>query len=306
MLVLFMSLLFLFFFLICLSCFLNFFHPALTAVFLCTLFLSSSSYAADKVIDSEKNKLPTGMINPELAAISYAGTETLLYDVSWTGGIKIGEALFTVVKDKSCSECYEIHAKIGTTGGLFHKLYPVEDRQVTRVRGAQRYPYYCEMWQKQGRSYRAHKVITYDQDTFTLTKRKDGESLHVFELSGIIHNEFSAFFASRVMDMEMDHPFLVPTFGDDERKEVIVKVFDYDILENTLFGKVRTKKVSPLLNFSGLYDKTGDTIVWYTDDNCRVPVQAQSKLVIGSLTATLVAYENEKCPKYPSISLPER
>ncbi len=281
------------------------FLPAVTVFFLFTPFSSSFSYTATREADLQKSQLPVGLINPELAEISYAGTETLLYDVSWTGGIKIGEARFTVIRDDACDDCYEIHATIGTTGGLFHRLYPVEDRQVTRVRGDQRYPYYCEMWQKQGRSYRAHKVITYDQDTFTLTKKKEEGNTSVYGLSGSVHNEFSAFFASRVMDMEMNHPFLVPTFGDDARKEVIVNVFDYEMLENPIFGKVRTIKVSPLLTFSGIYDKTGDTIVWYTDDNCRIPVQAQSKLVIGSLTATLVAYENEKCKKYSSSLLPE-
>ncbi len=269
-------------------------------------FFSSSNSATGKEANIEKSGLSVGMINPELASISYAGTETLLYDVSWTGGIKIGEILFRVIKDESCRECYEIHANIGTTGGLFHKLYPVEDRQVTRVRGAQRYPYYYEIWQKQGRRYRAHKVITYDQEAFALAKRKEGENTRIFELSGPVHNEFSAFFASRVMNMEMNYPFLVPTFGDGLRKEVIVKVFDYEVLKNTLYGRVRTIKVSPILTFSGLYGKTGDTIVWYTDDNCRIPVKAQAKLVIGSLTATLVSYENEKCEKYPSVLIPER
>ena len=57
------------------------------------------------------------------------------------------------------------------------------------------------------------------------------------------------------------------------------------------------------MKFSGLYDKRGDTVVWYTDDVCRVPVQVNSKLIIGSLTARLVAYENKACPQYDGALL---
>ncbi len=55
------------------------------------------------------------------------------------------------------------------------------------------------------------------------------------------------------------------------------------------------------MKFSGLYDKRGDTVIWYSDDACRVPVRVNSKLVIGSLTAKLVSYTNPACPSYDGV-----
>ena len=52
------------------------------------------------------------------------------------------------------------------------------------------------------------------------------------------------------------------------------------------------------MTFSGLYDKRGDTVIWYTDDRCRVPVKINSKILIGSLTAKLVSYRNPICAEY--------
>ena len=99
--------------------------------------------------------------------------------------------------------------------------------------------------------------------------------------------------------------FVVPTFADKKRVEVVVLVKDKDILEETIFGDVRTIQIEPIMTFKGLYDKRGDTVVWYTDDNCRVPVLINSKLMIGSMTATLVGYENDACPQYDGALLEE-
>jgi len=55
------------------------------------------------------------------------------------------------------------------------------------------------------------------------------------------------------------------------------------------------------MTFKGLYDKKGDTVIWYTDDECRVPVLITSKIVIGSLTARLAAYDNSACTRYKQV-----
>lgn len=55
------------------------------------------------------------------------------------------------------------------------------------------------------------------------------------------------------------------------------------------------------MTFKGLYDKKGDTVIWYTDDECRVPVLINSKIVIGSLTARLAAYKNSACTRYKQV-----
>ena len=65
----------------------------------------------------------------------------------------------------------------------------------------------------------------------------------------------------------------------------------------TLFGEQPTLKVQPRMHFKGLYDKDGDTVLWITDDQCRVPVEIRSRIVVGSLVATLTEYENPACPE---------
>lgn len=247
---------------------------------------------------SSVNQLKPGVINQDLAKIVYSGGETLKYDVFYSGGIKIGKIIIEVNRSEQCEDCYEIGSTITSKGGAVHYLYPIEDVHTTIVKGKDRLPFFSEIWQQQGMNYKAHKTVQFDQEKYVLIKQKEGDAARTYELDGVVHNEFSSFFSSRIMDLEVGSPILVPTFGDDKRIEVVVITLEKGILDTGLFGEIKTLKVAPVLTFSGLYDKKGDTTIWYTDDECRLPVLIKSKIVIGSLTASLVQYHNPLCLRY--------
>jgi hypothetical protein len=259
-----------------------------------------SSAGSGKTQVSTEN-IPYGRIDPKIAGIAYAGEEKFIYDISWTGGIKIGELRLEVNKVPSRDDTYEIVAKVTTDNGMFHYLYPVKDTHVTIVTGDERLPIRYEIWQKEGRRYTAHRLITYEQQQGKVVYTKDGDPTREFFVSGTTYNEFSSFFGSRVMSLEVGKPFKVPTFADDKRNEVVVEVMRKTHLEDTVIGPVETLEVMPILTFTGLYDKRGDTVIWYTNDECRVPVLINSKIVIGSLTSSLVYYSNPACKKYSLI-----
>ena len=255
------------------------------------------SSAGNGETQESTEKIPFGRIDPKIARIAYSGEEKFIYDISWTGGIKIGELQLEVEKVPNRHDTYEIVAKVTTDNGMFHYLYPVKDTHVTIVTGDERLPVHYEIWQKEGRSYTAHRVITYDQQEGKVIYTKDGDPTREFSISGTTYNEFSSFFGSRVMPLEVGKPFKVPTFAYDKRNEVVVETMRKTHLEDTVIGPVDTVEVMPILTFTGLYDKRGDTVIWYTNDECRVPVLINSKIVIGSLTSTLVSYSNPACKK---------
>ena len=239
-----------------------------------------------------------GVIDPALVPTAYSGGEKFRYDISYTGGLKLGELYLSLDRCDAKQDCYVIHARVTTDDGLFEKIYPIEDVHVTHVSGSKRLPFHYEVWQKEGYNYEAHRVVKYEQDTGKVLYKLNEGPVDIFEVGADIQNEFSSFFASRVMSFVPDKPFVVPTFADDRRNEVVVMVREPELLKKTVLGDVTAAVVEPIMKFSGLYDKRGDTVVWYTDDECRVPVQVNSKLLLGSLTARLVAYQNPACPRY--------
>ncbi|TKB27642.1 DUF3108 domain-containing protein [Desulfopila sp. IMCC35006] len=241
---------------------------------------------------------PLGVIESQLLPIGYSGHEKLVYDVSWTGGIKIGELTLEVNSLPTIADGYEIRAAVSTKNGALNWIYPLEDLHVTKVKGAARLPYYYEIWQQEGYRYRAHRVIEYHQQNgyirYMKNDRLDGE----YYINGETNNEFSAFFNSRLMPLVVGSHFIVPTFADKRRVKVVVNVVAKEKIEQTAIGPVTAVAIMPVMTFRGLYDKRGDTVIWYTDDECRVPVRIHSKIVIGSLTAELRAYKNPACTRY--------
>ncbi len=265
-----------------------------------TSMLEDTQVVAEPRHDLEK--IPFGEIEPQVAKVAYSGGEKFKYDISYTGGVKIGELYLEIKAVHYEKNTYEIFARVTSENGIFSFIYPVKDTHSTLVRGDNRLPYHYEIWQKEGRSYEAHKVITYDQENGRIVKRKNEEPGREFLVDGITHNEFSSFFGSRVMALEVGKPFKIPTFADNKRNEIVVEPMRKTRLEDTVIGDVDTIEVMPILTFTGLYDKQGDTVIWYTNDECRVPVLINSKIVIGSLTSKLVSYENPSCIKYDTLS----
>jgi hypothetical protein len=244
---------------------------------------------------------PLGVIDPQLLPVGYSGKERLVYDVSWTGGIKIGELHLEINDLPEIEEGYEIRATVTTKNGAVNLIYPIEDLHITKVRGIQKLPYHYEVWQKEGYNYRAHRVIEYDQEKGYIRYTKNEKLKDVYQVDGETNNEFSAFFNSRLMPFDIGSRFVVPTFADKRREEVVVHAVKQKKFDKTLLGPVTTVEIMPIMTFKGLYEKKGDTVIWYTNDECRVPVRINSKIVIGSLTADLAAYDNPACKRYPAV-----
>lgn len=244
---------------------------------------------------------PLGVIDSRLLPIGYSGHEKLVYDVSWTGGVKIGELDLEVNALPGVEEGYEIKATVTTQNGALHWVYPIEDVHVTRVKGPDRLPYYYEIWQKEGYNYSAHRIIEYHQQSGYIRYMRNDRLEREYYVKGKTNNEFSAFFNSRLMPFVIGGQFMVPTFADKRRVKVVVNVIAEKKFEQTVIGPVTAVAIMPVMTFKGLYDKQGDTVIWYTNDECRVPVQVNSKIIIGSLTAKLTAYNNPACTLYEAV-----
>ncbi len=252
----------------------------------CSLCLGLVLYAA---------QIPDGVADKEMAEVVYSGEEILTYHISWTGGIKIGEMHIEVRRADDAGKQYNIHVRVKDSG-VFHFFYPVNDTFDTVVAGESYLPLRYAVEQKEGRSYEAKRHTEYDQERGVVRYRKNDQEEETFQVDEYVHNEFSSFFFTRMLDFEHEMPVIVATFADKKRHEVVVHAEENIRISNKALGKVDVIPVSPIMDFKGLYDKSGDTVIYLTDDLCRIPVRIQSKILIGSLTAELISYVNPACP----------
>ncbi|MFZ5796890.1 MAG: DUF3108 domain-containing protein [Desulfobulbaceae bacterium] len=256
-------------------------------IFFATLILLASAPRAEELAE--------GVMRPELLPRVFSGDETMHFAVSWTGGIRIGDLDLEQRPDTVGG--FAIHARVSNFGAL-RMFYPVDDTFVTYVRGDRMLPYRYEVVQREGwRGRETRRLTRYDQHGLTVNYRKNEEAEQVISIAGPVYNEFSSFYITRVMDLVPGGAFMVPTFADRKRNEVKVLVRGREVLD-TPYGRVATVQVMPIMKFKGLYDKAGDTVIWLTDDACRVPIKINSKIAIGSLTATLDGYHNPACENY--------
>ena len=241
--------------------------------------------------------LPEGILWPQAMETIFSGREEMHFTVSWSGGVKIGDLALSLKKNGAENDQFTIYARV-TDYGLFKFFYPVDDIFVTLVKGAFKLPYRYDVLQREGhRGSVTRRLSLYDQDKLLVVYKKNDFPEIEIDIAGPVHNEFSSFFITRSLVLDPEKPFMVPTFADKKRNEVKVEIKGREDIDSP-FGRVRTVMVMPLMKFKGLYDKEGDTVIWLTDDNCRVPVKIQSKILIGSLVAELERYTNPACERY--------
>ncbi len=53
-------------------------------------------------------------------------------------------------------------------------------------------------------------------------------------------------------------------------------------------GTFNTIVVKPLMKSEGIFYRKGEIFIWLTDDIKHIPVKLQTKVAVGSITATLV------------------
>ena len=231
-------------------------------------------------------------VDQQALAVIYSGQEVMHYSLSWSGGIKIGDLYLSTAPDDA-GDGFVITARV-TDYGLFKLFYPVDDTFTTVVRGPLKLPCRYQVHQLEARDMEVRRVTLYDQEAYTVEYRKNDKPPLTYAMAGHAYNEFSAFFITRALDLTRKDGQVVPAFVDGKRHEVAVEVLGAEV-RDSIFGRIKTIKVLPKMSFKGLYDKDGDTLFWLTNDACRIPVEIDSKILIGSLVAELVEYSNAAC-----------
>lgn len=266
---------------------------SLTRLFLLWFLLGLSnqgSAIAEEVLETRPSQVDQATL-----AVIFSGSETLHYAVSWSGGVKIGDIYMKIQREKTKDDAFNISAKVKDYGPL-ELFFPVDDTFNCFVSGAMKLPYRYEVHQKEGYRKETKRLTLYDQANFSVRYQKNREPEEQFEIAGTVYNEFASFIITRALTLQEGADIVVPTFADKKRQEVKVALLQRE-KRHTVFGEKETLKVLPKMYFKGLYEKSGDTILWLTDDRCRVPVEIHSKIAIGSLVAELVEYANSACPE---------
>jgi hypothetical protein len=103
----------------------------------------------------------------------------------------------------------------------------------------------------------------------------------------------SAFYVARARYVP-GQPLYVPVFDNGRRFDLVFRELGHTRLDlpAPLGDDTPVRIVEPIVPAgSGLFAQEGRLIVWVTDDDRRIPVRAQSKVAVGSVTVEIEGYE---------------
>lgn len=121
------------------------------------------------------------------------------------------------------------------------------------------------------------------------------ETKDFFPMPPFCQDGISALYYLRVVPFPSEGVITVPVVSEGKTWDAEVSVVRREIL-NTPMGRVQTVVLKPETKYQGVLQKKGDSFLWLTDDERRIPVRLEAKVKVGSVVASLKEIENGTPP----------
>jgi Protein of unknown function (DUF3108) len=223
---------------------------------------------------------------PVSVSLPFQAGEELTFEVSRLG-VSVGVATLSVGK--------QIHTdgrdilplfSLAQSHPFFSTFYEVDDRVESHFDPRQLLSRYYRIQLKEGR-YRMHGEVTLDPEQQRAAYSKNHQPAHLLPTTGAVQDPLSSLYMVRTMPLQVGDSVSLPIFDRGKIWLTEIRVLARERLQLPV-GTVYTLKLQPLLRTAGIFRRTGELFVWLSDDAYRVPVQMQSRLTIGAVSARLL------------------
>ncbi len=210
--------------------------------------------------------------------------EQLTFSLYWSG-IHVGTATMEAVRGENTSYI----TSVVNSNAVISAFYKVEDRAEARLVNGR--PAGFTLLQSEGK-HRRNKETIFDpeRDKVIYINHMDKSRLE-YDMNGkLLWDVISGFYYLRRQPLEIGKSVNIRMFDSNKFLNTEVKVLRREQVELYDGQEVPTIIVEPVLNSEGLFQKTGEILIWLTDDERRMPVRMETKLKIGRVTAELKSF----------------
>ena len=102
----------------------------------------------------------------------------------------------------------------------------------------------------------------------------------------------SGLYYLRNRPLQVGQTELLHVFDSEIYEDVPVEILRKETVRLPNFTLVDTIVIQPLQKSAGIFRRTGDILIWMTDDSFKVPVKIVTSVVLGRITAELVSAES--------------
>jgi hypothetical protein len=220
-------------------------------------------------------------------ALAFTIPEKFIFDLTWTG-VKAGTATLEMVSDEGRTKIIS-RARSADWVSVF---YTVDDRIESLLKNEPTMslislPENYRVRLREGK-HRRDKELIFDHAKKQVTFIDHlGTEKKTFQIDEKTFDPLTSFYYIRTVKLDVGRSVYVDIFDSKKVWNVEVQVLRREKIRTQL-GNFDTVVIKPLMKSEGIFNRKGDIYIWLTDDLKRIPVKVQTKVVIGSVTATLV------------------
>lgn len=212
--------------------------------------------------------------------------------------INAGTANITVNSERLFNKPVFHIVGTGSTNSKYDWIFKVRDRYETYIDTATLQPYKFIRNVNEG-GYRKYENITFNQTANTAITTQG-----VFKVPNCINDVVGAVYYARNIDFDKYKPGdRIPFFMflDNEVYNMYIR-YEGKQTVKTRYGKFRAIKFKPLLLKGTIFEGGEKMTVYVSDDANKIPLRIESPLLVGSVKADMMSYDNLRFPLTSLIS----
>lgn len=257
-----------------------------TIFFLSTFYTYSQTSTNDGSNPSNTVKKSTNL--PSVKHNSFKRGERLEFEVSY-GWINAGEAIIEITEEKKSIAGRDVLHVVGkgNSMGTFNWFFKVRDTYETYLDADGIFPWIFVRDIEEG-GFKMKQYYTFDQFKRKV-KTKKGKQ---FDVPVGVQDMISAFYYARTFDFSDAKPnqvYEMHIFIDNELWPLRIRYLKKERIKVDK-GTYDCMVFVPVVQEGRIFKKEEDMMVWVTDDENKIPIQAKSKIRVGSVTMEIRDY----------------
>ena len=214
--------------------------------------------------------------------------ETIHYRISLLG-VPVGSAELEAKKENN-----EVRISLRvSSNSIIASIYPVDDLIETRHIGGNFILSTIRQQEGAFKSNRGFTIFLRDKNVFwidRLTNRSVRESIPNSDVVDLL----SGFYYLRNRPLKVGRTETLQIYDSDRYPELPGDILRREKIILPGLRPVDTLVIQPKLKTEGIFRRTGDVLIWLTDDQNHVPVKFVTSIALGQVTAELVSSDVQR------------
>ncbi|MBT1070935.1 DUF3108 domain-containing protein [Pelotalea chapellei] len=210
--------------------------------------------------------------------------EKLVYSLSWTG-IPVGTATHEITEEGGLRR---INSTARSNDWL-SAFFPVDDRTESILDKGGVFPGTTRSFKmlfKEGRSVRDREITFNSTGRSALYHNKTNGEKQIIPIEPRTYDIYSSFYYTRYQPLEPGKSLYINVLDSKKLHRIKIRALRRERIKVPA-GEFNTIVIEPMVKPVGVFEGKKGAYIWLTDDDRRIPVKAQTKVKLGSVTAVL-------------------